>query len=248
MELYSEVDGEGPAVALLHEAICDSRMWDPQWATFTRSYRVLRYDMRGFGRSPIEAGHYSNASDLIELLDRHGLEDVSLVGASMGARVALEVALARPELVRVLVLVEPGGPGHEWSDLAAGDLDAAVEVNLRTWVDGPRRRPEDVAAGVRDRVAEMQRQAFDLQVPVLETAREELLVPDVAERLGELEVPTLVIVGEEDVADIELIAERLVREIPDARLATIADAAHVPSMERPEEFDALVLGFLESTL
>ena len=178
----------------------------------------------------------------------------------MGARVALEVALARPELVRVLVLVEPGGPGHEWSDhvkssweeeeaaLAAGDLDAAVEVNLRTWVDGPRRRPEDVAAGVRDRVAEMQRQAFDLQMPVLETAREELLVPDVAERLGELEVPTLVIVGEEDVADIELIAERLVREIPDARLATIADAAHVPSMERPEEFDALVLGFLESTL
>jgi 3-oxoadipate enol-lactonase len=258
VELYAEVAGEGPAVVLVHEGICDSRMWDPQWETFPRSHRVLRYDLRGFGRSPIEAGRFSNARDLIELLELNGLEHAALVGVSVGGRVALEVALARPELVAALVLVGSGLPGHEWSEevkaaweaeetaLEAGDLEAAVDVNVRTWVDGPRRRPEDVDARVRDQVAEMQRRAFELQLPVGDSAEEELLVSNLAERLAEIRTPTLVIVGEEDLPDIHAIADRLAREIPGAQRATIANAAHVPSLERPQEFDELVLGFLEA--
>jgi 3-oxoadipate enol-lactonase len=233
-------------------------MWDPQWETFPRSHRVLRYDLRGFGRSPIEPGRYSHARDLLELLAQEGLESVSLVGGSMGGRVALEVALARPELVDALVLVGAGLPGHDWSAemnaadeaeeaaLARGDLDAAIEVSLRTWVDGPRRRPEDVDPAVRARVAEMQRRAYELQLPVEGTAEEEPLVGDLAERLGDVGAPTLLVVGEEDVPDIHQIADRLGREIQDARRASIANAAHVPSLERPREFDELVLPFLQS--
>jgi 3-oxoadipate enol-lactonase len=259
MRIYSEVAGEGPAVVLVHEGICDSRMWDAQWETFTREHRVLRCDLRGFGRSPLEAGRYSHARDLIGVIEQHGFERVSLVGVSLGGRVVLEVTLARPELVEALVLVAPGLPGHDWSDemkaswdeeeaaLEAGDLDAAVEINLRTWVDGPRRSPEDVDPAVRRRVAEMQRRAFELQLPFEETAEEELLVPDMAERLGEIATPTLVVVGEEDVPDMHAIGDRLAAEIPGARRATIAHAAHVPSLERPDEFDELVLGFLETT-
>jgi 3-oxoadipate enol-lactonase len=257
VELYAEVAGEGPEIALVHEGICDSRMWEPQWASYTSSYRVLRCDLRGFGRSPLEPERFSNARDLIDVLERHGFQSVALVGVSLGGRVVLEVALARPDLVRALVLVAPGLPGHAWSDevqagwqeeeaaLEAGDLDGAVEINLRMWVDGPRRRPEDVDPSVRERVAEMQRRAFELQLPVGEEAEEELLVPDLAKRLGEIRVPTLVLVGEEDVPDMHEIAHRLEREIAGARLATIADAAHVPSLELPREFDELVLGFLE---
>jgi 3-oxoadipate enol-lactonase len=259
VELYAEVAGEGPAVALVHEGICDSRMWDPQWESFARAHRVLRLDLRGFGRSPLEAGRFSNARDLIETLERHGFERTALVGVSLGGRVALEVAVARPELVSALVLVAPGLPGHDWSSevkaawdeeeaaLQAGDVDKAVEVNLRTWVDGPGRRSEDVDAEVRRRVGEMQRRAFELQLPVWEDAEEELLVSDLAERLGEIRVPTLVVVGEEDNPDMHAIADRLVREIPGARRATIANTAHVPSIERPREFDSLVLPFLEET-
>jgi len=258
MELYAEVAGEGPAIALVHAGVCDSRMWDPQWETFRRSHRVLRYDLRGFGRSPLEAGRYSHARDLIALLERHGLEPASLVGVSLGGRVTLETAVARPELVDALVLVGPGLPGHGWGDdlaaawedeeaaLEAGDLDAAVEVNLRTWVDGPRRSPEDVEPRVRTAVAEMQRRAFELQLPFEESAEEEPLVPDLAERLGEVAAPTLVVVGDEDVPDMHAIADRLVAEIPGARRATIAGAAHVPSLERPAEFDELVLDYLGS--
>ena len=257
MRIYSEVAGEGPAIALVHEGICDSRVWDPQWETFTRGHRVLRHDMRGFGRSPLEAGRFSHARDLIELLEQHGFERTALVGGSLGGRVALEVAIARPDLVSALVLVAPGLPGHDWSEevtsgwaeeeaaLEAGDLDTAVEINLRTWVDGPRRSPEQVDPGVRAKVAEMQRRAFELQLPFEETAEEELLVTDLADRVGEITAPTLLVVGDEDVSDMHAIADRLAAEIPGARRATIAGAAHVPSMERPAEFDELVLGFLE---
>jgi pimeloyl-ACP methyl ester carboxylesterase len=92
----------------------------------------------------------------------------------------------------------------------------------------------------------MQRRAYELQLPVWETAEEEPLISDLSERLGEVEARTLVVVGDEDLSDIHEIADRLVSEIPDARRASIADTAHVPSMERPREFDALVLPFLQS--
>jgi 3-oxoadipate enol-lactonase len=257
MELYAEVAGEGPEIVLFHEGICDSRMWDAQWETFTRSHRVLRFDFRGFGRSPLEPGRFANARDVLDLLDRHGFARAALVGVSLGGRVALEVALAAPERIAALVLVGSGLPGHDWSEemkatweeeeaaLRSGNLDEAVEISLRTWVDGPRRKPEDVDPGVRARVAEMQRRAYELQLPFEDEAEEELLVEDVVQRLGEIKVPTLVLVGEEDVPDMHAIADRLAREIPGARRATIANTAHVPSIERPHEFEELVLGFLQ---
>jgi pimeloyl-ACP methyl ester carboxylesterase len=255
VELYSEVAGAGPEIVLFHEGICDSRMWDTQWDSWTHGNRVLRFDLRGYGRTPLEPGPYASARDVLELLDGHGFEQAALVGVSMGGRVALEVALAAPERVRALVLVGSGLPGHDWSDemqaawqeeesaLRAGDVDAAVDSVLRTWVAGPGRRLVDVDPEVRASVAEMQRRAFELQTVEPD---EELLVEDVAQRLGDVATPTLVLVGDEDQPDIRAISERLAREIPHARLETISDTAHVPSMERPEEFDRLVLGFLES--
>lgn len=255
--IYSEVAGEGPEIVLLHEGICDSRMWDTQWVEWSRSHRLLRLDFRGYGRSPIEPGPYASARDVLDVMDRHGFERAAIVGVSLGGRVALEIALAQPERVSTLVLVGAGLPGHEWSDeqraiwaeeeaaLQAGDLDKAVEVSLCTWVDGPRRKPEDVDPDVRARVAEMQRRIYELQAS-LEDDEEELLVDDVAARLGEIKAQTLVLVGGDDVPDMQAIAARLAREIPGARRETITNTAHVPSLERPQEFEELVLGFLES--
>ena len=256
-ELYREVAGEGPPVVLVHAGICDSRMWDPQWETLPRSHRVVRYDLRGFGRSPLGPGRYSPPADLIALLDELALGPATLVGVSMGGGISLQVAVARPELVSALVLVGSGVRGHDWSDYVTrawaeeeaaferGDLDAAVEVNLRTWVDGPRRSPDEVDPEIRRQVGEMQRRALELYVEGGADAQEEALVLDIGDRLGEISVPTLVLVGELDVPDIHRLADRLEREIPGARRATIEGAAHVPSMEWPDEFDRLVLGFLD---
>ena len=255
-ELHYEVSGEGPPVVLVHAGIADSRIWEPQWTSFPATHRTVRYDMRGFGASPLEPRSFSHGRDLMELLERLALGPAAVVGVSMGGQVALEVAVARPDLVSALVLVGAGVPGHDWSDetragwaeeeaaLERGDLDAAVEVNLRMWVDGPGRAPEDVDAAVRELVGTMQRRAFELQLPVWDNAEEEPLVPDLAQRLDEIGVPTLIVVGAEDRPDIHAIADRLAASIPHARRATIPAAAHVPSLERPDEFDSLVLEFL----
>jgi pimeloyl-ACP methyl ester carboxylesterase len=254
--LHYEVAGDGSPVILSHAGIADSRMWDPQWETFPRSHRVVRYDSRGYGRSPRPPGRFSLPADLIALLEALALGPAALVGASMGGGISLQVAVARPDLVSALVLVGSGVRGHEWSEeitrawseeeaaFERGDLDAAVEVNLRTWVDGPERSSAEVDPEVRRKVGEMQRRALELYRDGGADAEEEALVLDIGERLGEISAPTLVLVGELDVPDIHQIADQLEHEIPRARRATISGTAHVPSMERPEEFDDLVLGFL----
>jgi pimeloyl-ACP methyl ester carboxylesterase len=259
--VHHEQTGSGFPVLFIHEAIADSRMWEPQWRSFAGSYRLLRVDLAGFGRTPIERLPLTHASDVLALLDELGIEEAAVVGGSMGGRISLELAVARPDLVKALVLMDPGLPsGIEWSEgmreqwaaedaaVARGDFDAAVEITLRMWVDGPRRQPSDVDPRVRAAVAEMQRRALELQAPHWEDGDEELLVPDVADRLGEVRAPTLVIVGEEDYDELQAVGRRLAAEIPDARLETIPDAAHIPSLERPELFDPLVLDFLANAL
>ena len=256
MELWHEVAGDGPPITLIHPGVCDSRVWDPQWETFSLEHTTIRCDLRGFGRTPIPAEPYSNAEDVIELLDRLNIGSSTLVGASLGGRIALEIALARPDLVDRLVLVGASFPGYSWSQemnrfgdeedaaLERGDIEAAVQANLRMWVDGPNRNKEDVDPTIRLLIANMQRHAFELQLPVWETAEEELLVPDVGTRYVEISVPTLVLVGRDDTADMRTMADQLASGIRGARKAEIPGAAHIPSIEKPEEFDGLVLEFL----
>src|SRR2546429_8714773 len=255
MRVWFDVHGEGPPVALVHAGIADSRMWAPQLRTFPESHRVVRVDLPGFGESPFEDDVVSFRGAIRDALDGAGVERAALVGTSLGGRAALELALDSPDRVSALVLVGPGIDDHEWSEqverfgadeeaaLERGDLEAAVTVNLRLWVAGPRRELEGVDPGLRELVTDMQRQAFrlskghdDLQADRLE--------PPASARLGDVRVPTLVLTGDEDVEDIHAIADRLAREIPGAERATIADAAHLPSLERPDEFDRIVLGFL----
>jgi pimeloyl-ACP methyl ester carboxylesterase len=114
MEIWREVAGEGPPVLKIHEGICDSRMWESQW--LPQAHRTVRYDLRGFSQTPLPAEHYSNARDVVELLDRLELGPAGLVGVSLGGRVTLEVALARPDLVERVVLIV-GLPGHPWSEI-----------------------------------------------------------------------------------------------------------------------------------
>jgi 3-oxoadipate enol-lactonase len=256
MDLYHQLEGDGPPLVPIHAGICDSRMWDPQWRTFAAGHRVLRYDMRGFGRSPLPPEPYAHGDDLIALLERLGIERAAVVGVSLGGRVALELAVARPDLVSRLVLSAPGLPSHEWSHevreygaaedaaIDAGDLDAASEINVRFWVDGAGRTPDQVDARIRSDVHEMQRRALELQIEAGEAAEERLAVEDIGDRLSEIAVPTLVIVGEHDASDMHAIADQITTAVPDSRREQIAGTAHLPSMERPAEFDRLVLGFL----
>lgn len=251
-----DVAGSGPAVVLIHAGIADARMWDPQWPALTRDHRVLRLDLGGFGRAELQPGELCHAADVLATMDRAEMPQATLVGASMGGAVALEVALAHPNRVRALVLVASALDGEAWSDeltsawaaeeeaLDAGDLDAAVAQAVRLWVDGPGRPEGSAPADVRALVTQMQRRAYELQLPLDGLVDERPLVRGVGDRLAELTMPALVVAGEEDVPDFREIARRLARELPNARAAFIAGAAHVPSLERPEAFEDLLLPFL----
>jgi pimeloyl-ACP methyl ester carboxylesterase len=120
--------------------------------------------------------------------------------------------------------------------LEAGDLEAATEVNVDFWLPTA---PERLRAAIRAQ----QLDAFRLQVP--DEADESLLTDDLVGRLPTIACPTLVLAGERDVADFRAIADLLAARLPNARRATVADAGHLPSLEQPERFDAVVLPFLE---
>jgi pimeloyl-ACP methyl ester carboxylesterase len=230
-------------------------MWDPQWEVLQRERTVVRCDLRGFGSTPLLPGEYSHAGDLIELLDELQLGPAAVVGASMGGGVSLQVALARPDLVSALVLIGTGVRGHQWSEhvtrawdeedaaLARGDVDAAVEVNLRTWVDGPHRSPDEVDAGLRRRLGEMQRHAFELGLESHD-AKEGTYLENAADRLAEVAVPTLVIVGEHDRLTPPEDAQRIAEGVVGARLVTIDQAGHMSNLENPEAFNTALLQFL----
>jgi pimeloyl-ACP methyl ester carboxylesterase len=132
---------------------------------------------------------------------------------------------------------------EEEEALARDDLDAAIEANMRMWLAGPHRTVEDIDPALRELFADMQRRAFELGKGH-DDVRAVRLDPPASQRLGEVQAPTLVITGDEDVGDIHRIAEKLDAEIPGATRATIAGAAHLPNLEQPEEFDRIVLGFL----
>ncbi len=246
--LHVEHAGAGPATVLLHAGIADSRMWDPQWTTWPAHRAVTRLDFRGFGRSGRPVGAFSHAGDVLDVLDASGIDRAALVGASLGGRVALDLAAAHPERVTGLVLAAPPLPGHAWSEemrtfsadedeaLDAGDLDAATEVNVEFWLPSSR---EEVRAAIR----EQQLNAFRLQVP--DEWDESLLTEDLVSTLPAVAAPTLVLTGEQDRGDFIAIADRLAATLPNARRESIAGACHLPSLEQPAAFDALVLPFLE---
>jgi 3-oxoadipate enol-lactonase len=262
--LFYETAGEGPAVVFVHHGIADARVWDPQWDVFAEDYRVLRYDLRGFGRSSLPGGAYSHVGDLRALLELVGIERAALVAASMGSTVALELALTDPARVTALAIAPPGGYGAEESEevrrydaaeeeaLDRGDVDAAVDLNVDFWAAGPRRTLAAVDADVVRRVAEMQRQAFEVQLPAFagdEPPSAEAPFPGtVGDRLRNVRVPTLVVVGDEDASVIRETADRIAAEVAGARIEELRGTAHLPNLERPGDFNRIVLGFLGRAL
>jgi 3-oxoadipate enol-lactonase len=228
---------------------------------FAERHRVVRYDLRGFGESPLPGGPFSYVADLRALLDELEIEQAAVVGNSLGGKVALELALTHPERVSALVLVGAAlGGAHRSAELEAfgeaedalletGDLDEAVELNLRTWLDGPRRERSPVDVETRRWVGAMQRRAFEVLLRAHEMESPpgpvEWLDPPGATRLAEIVAPTLVVVGEEDLGDFIAIADLLAELIPGARKVVVRGAAHLPGVERPEELNRVVLEFLE---
>jgi len=257
--LYYELAGAGPTLVMLHAGICDSRMWDDQMAALAAHCQTLRYDLRGFGKSEPVAGTFAHHEDLRALLDDLGIERAYLMGASMGGMAAIDFALSYPDRVDGLILVGSALGGYsnpaleeqdppEWVEAVkafeAGDYERASEMEVRLWVDGPQRRPEQVNAAVRDKVRLMN--TIALRNEASELGDVQKLDPPAAERLNELRGPLLVITGDLDQPEIIDIGNVLAAQVPGAGRIIINGTAHVPNMEQPAVFNRHVLDWLKA--
>jgi pimeloyl-ACP methyl ester carboxylesterase len=252
--IYYEREGEGLSVIFLHEGVADSRMWEPQVDAFAKHFDVVRPDMRGFGQSSRLEGPWSPVADLLALIDELELKPAHIVGASAGGGIAIDFALEHPERISKLVLVGSaiGGTnfGKRYPDLfkdiraadEAKDFQALNRAEMRLFLDGPR-RPEGYVSNPKWRELFLDMNAKTMYIDWAKSPPKEL-DPPAAERLGEISAPTLVVIGDEDIAPVQDGAELLMEKVPHARKAVIHDAAHLPNLEHPEEFNRIVLEFL----
>ncbi len=255
--MYYEVAGAGATVTLIHAGIADTRMWDAQFAALAGRYRVIRYDQRGYGQTTAPTMPFSRVDDLSALLDQLGVERTALIGCSMGGTLALDYTLTHPEQVAALVTVasDPSGylPAGAPPPLVMklieaseqGDLEGMARAAVLIWGVGENRQPEQVDQRVRDLIYAMSLIGFRNQASVGE---ERGIEPPAIERLGEVHVPTLIIDGAEDYPTTHTAGELMARGIPGARRRLIADAAHLPGLERPDELNRLLLDFLRAAL
>jgi pimeloyl-ACP methyl ester carboxylesterase len=250
--LYYEACGDGEAVVLIHGGNLDRRMWDDQFQLFARRYRVIRYDVRCFGRSETPTRPYSDVKDLHSLLKWLRVERAHLVGLSLGGRIAIDFALEHPGMVRTVVAVGPGLSGFEWpaeSEKRGAQLDRLArdrgpEAAVEGWLKDPYMVPamENPALAPRVRELALDNARAWLANPLLPRPLERPAI----RRLGEVRVPTLLVVGDRDVPEIQSIVKILKKGIPHSCKVVIAGAGHMVNMEKPEAFNEAVLGFLKS--
>jgi 3-oxoadipate enol-lactonase len=239
---YEDAGGDAPPVVLLHESVVDSRIWDRFLPFVAGALRTIRYDQRGYGRSPMWNGPYSPVEDLISVMDAAGVDDAALVGTSRGGRIAIGAALEHPERVSALVLAASGVAGRplnvegtpeqevRWEAAEARhDAVELAELDMEIWAP----------MGVDDELRTMfleNAEASNAQDPAVEE-------PSVS-RLGQITAPTLVVSAGRDVPDLADVADLLARDIPGAQRAVIEEADHMVQWRAPKELAHLVLSFL----
>lgn len=252
MVLPHDEIGTGPAVVLLHAGLADRRMWaDLLPSLAAAGYRAIAVDLPGFGDAA-DPGSVPHGA-VLETMDGLDVERAVLIGNSFGGAVALRVAVVAPDRVAALALVSAPAPGVEpsaeleavWeaeeSALERGDLDGAVSAVVDAWTlpDAPR--------ALRDRIAEMQRRALELQAAAGDLPpADDPLEPD-SSALSTLNIPALVAVGEFDMRDFQVGADVLARELRQARIVIIPEAGHMAPLEQPKAFRQLIVEYLDET-
>lgn len=249
--LYYESAGTGTPLVLVHGRGLDLRMWDDQLAPFAQKYRVVRYDVRGFGKSALPAETpFRHADDLHALLGHLDIPNAHVVGLSMGGRIAVDFALLYPTSALSLVLVDASLDGVAYDDAWNASLDAIAKRARREgpqagnemWLEhelfAPAREQADCHAKLGQIVRDSSGWIWVNDTPL------KAMVPPAAERLGEVRAPTLVVVGDRDLPDFQRVADKLATEIAGARKLVLHGAGHMSNMEQPAEFNAAVLKFL----
>ncbi|TQL46742.1 pimeloyl-ACP methyl ester carboxylesterase [Homoserinimonas aerilata] len=257
--LYYETEGEAsaPALLLVHAGIANLRMWDPQVAALAASHHVIRYDSRGFGQTTSDDVEFSERADALALLDHLGVDRATIIGCSRGGRLAIDLAVDTPQRVSGLVVIGGGPSGFpdveltEAEDAAIDLCDAAYE--RQDWAELSRLEVKLWSIGVgRDESTldpQFVRTAYELDAANLRSASDRpvpmQLEPPAYDRVVDVTVPTLVVVGDHDLSEALAQYEYLLSTIPRADGCRFPDSAHLPSVEHPDEFARVLLRWLD---
>lgn len=254
-KIFYKTAGEGRPVVFCHAGLVDSRMWDDQFAFFARHYRVVCFDHRGYGRSDIPKDIFCPSEDLRGLLDHLSIQSASLVGLSMGGGLAIDFALENPPRVNALILSGPSISGYAYPE----DL---LKIGLAFYMTGK-------AKGVQRALRVMQEDPFwqhaypskehpkaqkkffslvrdNPQMFQWEYDKIASIDPPAVERLGEIDVPTLIIAAERDLEATRCVMELLKTQIKGAEKVVVKNSSHMVNMDHPEEFNQIVFNFLEA--
>lgn len=250
--IYYEMLGEGEPLVFVHGNTLDHRMWDDQFFEFSKQYKCIRYDARGFGKSSDPNGEYSRSEDLKLLLEGLKVGKAIIVGLSLGGDIAIDFALEYANSVNALVLANSSV--HGWTT----SKNFKKEWDLIDWTAQNRNLKEAISIWINNKAFAYAVRNIDLKKRLLEMMHDykgyyllnenprKRLDPPAIERVGEIKTPTLIVVGSDDVLDFIQIAELLEQKIENSKKIVIPDAGHMTNMEKPEEFNIILKEFLNS--
>ncbi|MCA9837687.1 MAG: alpha/beta fold hydrolase [Trueperaceae bacterium] len=250
-ELWLESTGRGQALVFIHGFSLDARMWDAQLEAFKADHQLVRYDLRGFGRSALPNEAYRHSEDLLAILNYLQLQKVTLIGLSLGGGVALDVALTYPDRLEALVLadsiIDGFGFSEKWRSTnkaiwTAGKTD--IELAKSLWLNHElfeSVNQSSAAQEFKQILADYSGWHWQNKDPQLYTK------PAAVERLEDIKLPTLILIGEKDISDFQQIAEVL-STLPKAQKVVIPEAGHMTNMENPQTFNQKIRDFLRDLL
>jgi 3-oxoadipate enol-lactonase len=246
---YEECGRGAEAVVLIHDGVVNSAVWDDVWPAFCRRFHTIRYDRRGFGRSPTATEWHSETDDLSAVLRQAGVTRATLVGSSHGGEVSIDFTLAHPELVRRLVLVGAVVGGFPYTEHFIARVVANFDLLGKGDVPGGLRAIANDRYVIAPGNDAARKKLLDLLTanPHDVTHPNRIITPKPAlPRLGEIRVPTLLLVGDADIPDVHAHAGAIEAGIPGARRIVVRGVGHLMYLEKPEEFARRVIGFIEA--
>jgi len=252
--LYYETMGEGHPLVLIHGGLMDGRMWDRQFNLFAKEYKVIRYNLRGYEKSEAPNDRFSHIEDLFHLLKFLNIDTSYILGLSLGGMIAIDFTLEHPDMVDALIPVASALNGYPYADAEDFEskflaifgtakeegLDKAVELVLKLPFFVPVEHGTETVSKMRTMIKDN----FETW-----SKHQEFYIwpsPPAIQRLSEIQVPTLVVVGDHDVTDILGVADTLAKEVTSAKKVVIHGAGHHVNMEKPREFDRVVTNFLNN--
>ncbi|MCA9397457.1 alpha/beta hydrolase [candidate division WWE3 bacterium] len=231
-ELYYQLHGSGTPIVFLHGFSLDHRMWNEQVKHFSNNYQTITYDLRGFGQSSLPNKPYSHFDDVHSLLTQLNIEEAHIVGLSMGGEAAIDFALAYPNKLVTLTLIDSSLGGFpcpvDWNVHAKEvGLEQAKQNWLNHEVFQQTRKNKDVTERIQEMINNYSGWKWLNDDPRLK------LTPSAMERVHEINVPTLILVGEKDLPYFHDTAKYIHQQIEKSVSKFIPQTGHMANMENP---------------